>query len=52
MSEDLWKQKEKEIIDLKSKVERDQIELAGQVLKVTKDDAGVSFLQTNTRHEN
>lgn len=41
MSEDLWKKKEKEIIDLKSKVERDQIELAGQVMKVTKDEAGI-----------
>lgn len=41
MSEDLWKKKEKEIIDLKSKVERDQIELIGQLMKITKDEVGV-----------
>lgn len=40
MSEDLWKKKEHEILDLKSKVERDNIELNSQILKLTKDDDG------------
>lgn len=38
MSEDLWKKKESEIIDLKSKVERDDIALSGEILKLTKDE--------------
>lgn len=40
MSEELWKKKESEIIDLKSKVQRDSIEISGQVVKVTMDDSG------------
>ena len=38
MSEDLWKKKESEIIELKSKVERDDIVLSGEVLKLTRDE--------------
>ena len=38
MSEELWKKKSSEIIDLKSKVERDNIVLSSEVLKLTKDE--------------
>lgn len=41
MSEELWKKKEQEILDLKNKVERDHIELRSNLIKVTKDDAGI-----------
>lgn len=41
MSEDLWKSKRSEILDLKNKVERDGIRISGQVLKMTLDDSGV-----------
>lgn len=40
MSEELWKRKESEILDLKSKIERDGTEISSEVLKVTKDDTG------------
>lgn len=38
MSEDLWKKKQSEVIDLKSRVERDNIVLSSEVLKLTKDE--------------
>lgn len=41
MSEDLWKKKQSEILDLKMRVEKDQIELMSQIKKLSKDDAGV-----------
>lgn len=41
MSEDLWKSKRSEILDLKNKVERDSIRISGQVQKMTLDDSGV-----------
>lgn len=40
MSEDLWKKKRNEILDLKSKIERDEIEVAGVVQKITRDESG------------
>ena len=40
MSEELWKKKEREILDLKSKIERDNIAISGQVMKLTRDDEG------------
>lgn len=40
MTEGLWKKKRSEILDLKSKVERDEISVSGRVLKVTLDSAG------------
>lgn len=43
MSEELWKRKEKEILDLKSKVERDNIELSSQVLKISQDESGTFY---------
>lgn len=41
MSEDLWKKKRSEILDLKSKVERDDITITGQIEKMTLDEQGV-----------
>lgn len=41
MSEDLWKTKRAEILDLKNKVERDSIRISGQIQKMTLDDSGV-----------
>lgn len=41
MSEDLWKAKRSEILDLKNKVERDSIQISGQIQKITLDDAGI-----------
>lgn len=41
MSEDLWKKKENEILDLKAKVIRDNIELSSDLIKITKDEAGI-----------
>lgn len=38
MSEDLWKKKENEILDLKNKVERDQIEITSEIQKITLDE--------------
>ena len=40
MSEDLWKKKRSEVMDLKSKIERDEISLSGKVLKLTLDETG------------
>lgn len=40
MSEDLWKKKEGEILDLKNRIERDNIEVSSQILKLTKDEEG------------
>jgi len=40
MSEDLWKRKQSEIMDLKSKIERDAIAISGQIQKLTKDESG------------
>ncbi len=40
MSEDLWKRKRSEIIDLRSKIERDETALTGKLLKSTLDDTG------------
>ncbi len=41
MSEELWKKKRSEILDLKSKIERDEISIASQIMKITLDDAGI-----------
>lgn len=41
MSDDLWKSKRSEILDLKNKVERDAIQITGQVQKITFDELGV-----------
>lgn len=38
MSEDLWKSKRSSILDLKNKVEQDEITLSGQIVKITKDE--------------
>lgn len=40
MSEELWKKKESEILDLKSKIERDNIAISGLVIKMSRDDEG------------
>jgi hypothetical protein len=40
MSEDLWKRKQNEILDLKNKIERDSIAISGQIQKLTKDENG------------
>lgn len=40
MSEDLWRRKEQEILDLKSRVERDKIALSGKVQKLTQSNDG------------
>ena len=41
MSDQLWKRKQQEILDLKAKVERDQIALKSEILKISQDDSGV-----------
>lgn len=41
MSDDLWKSKRSEILDLKNKVERDNIRVSGQIQKMTRDEAGI-----------
>lgn len=41
MSEELWKKKQGEIVDLKNKIERDQIELQSQILKINQDESGL-----------
>lgn len=41
MSEDLWKAKRSEILDLKNKVERDNIHISGQIQRMTLDEAGI-----------
>lgn len=38
MSEELWKSKRSSILELKTKVEADEISLSGQILKITKDE--------------
>ncbi len=40
MSESLWKEKKSQIMDLKTKVERDEISLSSEILKLTKDSDG------------
>ena len=40
MSDDLWKRKQSEIMDLKSKVENDGISISAQIQKLTKDESG------------
>lgn len=41
MSDDLWNKKKQNILDLKDKIERDQIKVSGTLVKLTKDDEGV-----------
>ena len=41
MSENLWKKKESEILDLKSKVERDNIEISGEIVELSKEENGL-----------
>lgn len=41
MSEDLWKTKKSEILDLKNRIERDNIQLTGEIQKMTLDESGV-----------
>lgn len=41
MSEELWKAKRSEILELKNKVERDGIQVSGQTQKMTVDESGV-----------
>lgn len=52
MSEDLWKRKENEILDLRSKVERDSIELSGQVIKITQDETGTFYALVDLKEKN
>lgn len=40
MSEDLWNKKRSEVLDLKAKVERDEISLSGEIQKLTLDESG------------
>lgn len=41
MSEELWKTKRSEILDLKNKVERDGIQISGHIQKMTLDESGI-----------
>jgi len=41
MSEELWKKKRSEILDLKTKVERDEVVLVGQIQKMSLDESGI-----------
>lgn len=43
MSEELWKSKKASIIDLRSRVEKDEITVESELLKLTKDDKGQYF---------
>jgi hypothetical protein len=45
MSEDLWKEKKNSVLDLKNKVERDEISLTSQIQKITKDESGNYFAE-------
>ena len=41
MSEELWKKKRGEILDLKNKIEKDEIAVSGRILKLTIDEVGI-----------
>ena len=52
MSEDLWKRKESEILDLKARVERDHISLSGQVQRLTQSEDGTYHALIHLQEQN
>ena len=52
MSENLWESKRSSILDLKSKVERDEISISGKVEKITKDDRGIYHVLVRAEEKN
>ena len=52
MSEDLWKRKQQEILDLKTKVEREQIQLQTDILKITQDEQGLYHVLLDVKETN
>lgn len=43
MSDELWETKRTEILELKDRIDRDQISIQGSVQKLTKDESGIYF---------
>jgi hypothetical protein len=43
MSDELWKQKKNAIVDLRSRVEKDEISIEGELTKLTKDESGIYY---------
>ncbi|GIL17048.1 MAG: hypothetical protein BroJett040_07990 [Oligoflexia bacterium] len=41
MSDELWKKKRSEILELKNRVEKNEIKISGQILKITLDENGI-----------
>lgn len=41
MSDDLWKQKRTEILNLKDRIEKDEVSIEGHILEISKDELGV-----------